>query len=94
MIRPKHYEECSLECIDAMIILFGYAETVSFCETNAFKYLWRHKHKGGLVDLEKAETYLNMANEIERKYGAVDPTNERRSRMFAITKKYKENIKE
>lgn len=97
MIRPKHYDECSLECIDAMIILFGYEETVSFCEMNAFKYLWRHKNKGGLEDLEKAKTYLGMAKEIAGKAGsdvAHDLDVGRMLRMDKTIQKYKENITE
>lgn len=95
MIRPKHYESCSIECIDAMEITFGYKETVMFCEMNAYKYLWRHKQKGGLEDLEKAKTYLDMANEIAGKTSPSDvPDSEvkRMIRMNSMIRKYKEKI--
>lgn len=63
--HPKHYTECSLECIDAMQIAFGEATVYSFCLCNAFKYLWRYQSKNGIEDLKKAEWYLNKAKEMQ-----------------------------
>lgn len=61
--HPQHYEgHTSLECIDAMEISFDNEAVAYFCLCNAFKYLWRHKHKNGLEDLEKAEWYLERFN--------------------------------
>lgn len=69
-IRPDHYTDCSIECIDAMEITFGPDNAVLFCVMNAFKYLWRHKSKGGLEDLVKARTYINMAYRIDGQSGS------------------------
>lgn len=63
--HPAHYEgNTSLECIDVMEIAFGAEATSYFCICNAFKYLWRYKHKNGLEDLEKAGWYLDKFQDI------------------------------
>lgn len=60
--RPAHYaDSCSMECIDAMVIAFGASEVISHCKITAFKYLWRHRHKGGEEDVRKALWYLDKA---------------------------------
>ena len=60
--NPPHYAgSTSLECIECMRVTFGSAATYDFCLCNAFKYLWRYKHKNGDEDLRKAEWYLNEA---------------------------------
>lgn len=63
--HPKHYEgNTSLECIDVMILTFGAEAVYHFCICNTFKYLWRHKHKNGKEDLDKASWYLRKAREL------------------------------
>ena len=58
--HPPHYEgRTSMECIDVMEIAFGTEAVAHFCLLNAFKYVWRHQHKNGLEDLEKAMWYLD-----------------------------------
>ena len=65
MINPDHYKnETSLECIEAMEILFGKSFTVDFCVGNAWKYIWRWKNKGGQTDLHKATWYIDRACKI------------------------------
>ena len=67
--HPAHYEsQTSLECIDVMEIAFGAEAVGNFCLCNAFKYLWRHKHKGGAEDVQKAEWYLNHYSDIVGEY--------------------------
>lgn len=63
--RPTHYTECSLECIDVMLAVFGRRAVTDFCIINAFKYMWRYDHKNGLEDLKKAERYLAMATTFQ-----------------------------
>ena len=63
-IRPSHYKSCSIECIDAMILTFGTDAVAEFCLINAFKYIWRHKDKNGLEDIEKANWYVLKAIEL------------------------------
>ena len=63
--HPSPYEkQCSLECIDVMEACFDYDAVFDFCVCNAFKYLWRHKHKNGEEDIKKAEWYINKAEAI------------------------------
>ena len=62
--HPAHYEQsCSLECIQVMELVFGAEAIKHFCMCNAFKYMWRYKHKNGLEDLKKARWYLTYASE-------------------------------
>lgn len=64
-VHPAHYTECSLECIDVMLAVFGRKAVTDFCIINAFKYMWRYEHKNGLEDLQKAERYLAMATTFQ-----------------------------
>ena len=62
--HPSHYEgNTSMECIDVMELAFGSNAVMGFCICNTFKYLWRHKHKNGKEDVEKAKWYLNHAKQ-------------------------------
>lgn len=66
--HPAHYaDSCSLECIDLMELIFGRLDNAfpGFLLGNAFKYIWRHKNKGGVEDLEKAEWYLEKFDEVD-----------------------------
>lgn len=62
--HPAHYNDGKIECIDAMIDAFGNNEVMSFCKINAFKYIWRAEHKGGVKDIKKAAWYLNKYIEL------------------------------
>lgn len=58
--HPAHYETNGIECIDAMIASQGAEAVRSYCVCNAFKYIWRHQHKGKSdEDIQKAIWYLN-----------------------------------
>ena len=57
--HPAHYENSSLECIEAMELIFGYQYVYSFCVCNAWKYIWRYKNKNGNEDLRKARWYID-----------------------------------
>lgn len=58
--HPSHYNQGSIECIDAMEEatknLKG-AEAV--CTSNIIRYTWRWKDKNGIEDLKKARWYLD-----------------------------------
>lgn len=57
--HPSYYaDSCSLECADVMLITFGVEGVNYFYLCNAFKYMWRYKHKNGVEDLKKAQWYL------------------------------------
>ncbi len=49
--NPGYYKNREHECV-------GFAQYLNFNLGNAFKYIWRHKEKGGREDLEKALRYL------------------------------------
>ena len=77
--HPQHYNQGSIECIDAMIAAFGTAEVISFCKLNAFKYIWRAKENlilnaedklNTLEDLNKASWYINKTIELTEKLNA------------------------
>ena len=57
--HPAHYNYGTIECIDAMEIMFGKRAVIEFCKLNAFKYIWREGHKGNPEeDRQKAEWYI------------------------------------
>lgn len=57
--HPSHYTFGGVECIDAIEAALGREGFVAYCEGNVMKYLWRHRGKGGVEDLEKARWYLD-----------------------------------
>lgn len=66
-INPEHYKDhTSLECIEAMLIVFGPEAVIDFCTCNAWKYIWRWQYKNGYEDLRKAIWYLQKARELSR----------------------------
>lgn len=65
--HPSHYETGKFECIEVMEEVFGIEELKSFCICNAFKYLYRHKRKNGIEDIDKAIWYLNKFKELYSK---------------------------
>jgi len=59
-----HYQRFGMECIDAMVKLFGKEEVRSFCKLNAFKYRWRAGDKGDeKEDIDKAKCYEKYMEE-------------------------------
>lgn len=65
--HPKHYNQGSIECIDAMLSAFTTEEVMAFCKLNAFKYIWRANNKGKEKDAEKAQWYINKYIELSGK---------------------------
>lgn len=63
--HPSHYETNGVECIVAMEAAQGTGAVQDFCICNAFKYIWRHKHKNGAKDIRKAVWYLTKWLELE-----------------------------
>lgn len=63
--HPEHYNAGAVECIAG---IEAATESLSgfegFYASNAIKYFWRWKHKGGVEDLEKAKWYIDKL--IER----------------------------
>ena len=94
--HPNHYaNSCSLECIDVIHALLGDEYTYAACLFNAFKYLWRYKHKGHPAeDLDKAAWYLDRAEAISDKtdgYVDDDPLERITELYLAIRRKEKDN---
>ena len=64
-VNPDHYKKStSLECIEAMQIVFGDRAVINFCLCNAWKYVWRWKNKNGQEDLKKAKWYVEKGSEL------------------------------
>lgn len=84
--HPSHYNNGSVECIDAMeaaTVNKSGAEAV--CTSNIIKYLWRYESKNGLEDVKKAQWYLNrLITELEGK-PAVTPEPEKGQHVFEST---------
>ncbi len=57
--HPSHYNQGDVECIDAIrSAVTGLEGIEAYYAGNVIKYVWRHKHKGGVDDLRKAAFYL------------------------------------
>lgn len=63
--HPNHYNAGKYECIDVMVETFGLDSTKEWCIMNAFKYLYRYKHKNGKEDISKAKWYLDWVADHE-----------------------------
>lgn len=75
--RPAHYTQGPIECIDAMLAAFGPEAVRTYCLIAAFKYLWRHEHKGTSDrDLDKAMWYLRFATNDDPRRAHAAPTSE------------------
>lgn len=59
---PLHYGKGSIQPWD-----FITSQGMNFLEGNIIKYVTRYKHKNGVADLKKAQTYLNkLISEVEK----------------------------
>lgn len=66
--HPVHYNQGSIECIDAIQAARGDEATKEFCICNAIKYLWRLGHKDEPVqEAKKAIWYINKYIELSEK---------------------------
>lgn len=64
--HPDHYNQGSIECIEALKACMTPEEYHGFCSGNVIKYVWRYRNKNGIKDLEKAKWYLEtLIKDIE-----------------------------
>jgi len=64
--HPSHYQG-KYECIEEMIELFGINAVISFCKCNVYKYRFRATNKNGQEDIEKAENYMSILFDLEKR---------------------------
>ena len=64
-IGGTHYKKMKIQPSKFVI-----ENKLSFPEGSVIKYIWRHPHKGGKEDLEKAKHFIDMI--IERDYSEKD----------------------
>lgn len=62
--HPEHYKTGNIECIDVMLETQGAEAVRNFCILNAFKYIYRHRNKNGIEDIQKAKWYLDKYIEL------------------------------
>ena len=62
--KPAHYNQGSIECIEAMKIVLTPEEFRGYLKGNVFKYLWREKDKNGNEDLRKGKSYYDRLIEL------------------------------
>ena len=65
--HPPHYNQGSIECIDAIEAALGTEGFLAYCRGNMIKYLWRAEHKNGAEDLHKARWYADRIVQTLRK---------------------------
>ena len=70
--HPAHYNQGSIECIDAMVSAFGKEAVSYFCLCNVFKYIWRARDKNGLEDIDKAIWYIEKYKELKKPHYVVE----------------------
>jgi hypothetical protein len=71
--HPSHYNQGSIECIDAIESALGPAGALAFCQGNVLKYVWRAGIKDGektAHDFRKAQWYMQRAIEIVERANA------------------------
>ena len=62
---PKHYANSKVECIDAMVQVFGKDAVMTFALLNCFKYMWRRKDKDNeSQDIQKALWYFDKYKQL------------------------------
>lgn len=66
--KPAHYNQGSIECIEAMKIVLTPEEFRGYLKGNVFKYLWREKDKNGNEDLRKGKSYYDRLIELVDEY--------------------------
>lgn len=66
-INPSHYQQGSVQCIDAICDALGDGQFKGYLRGNVMKYLWRLEHKGcPLENAKKAQWYLDrFISELE-----------------------------
>lgn len=73
--HPDHYNEGSIECIEAMRRMYGDEAVKNFCNLTAFKYYFRRGNKVGENfdrDTKKAEWYLDYMKKLPEKKNYVN----------------------
>lgn len=66
--HPSHYNQGKIECIDAIeAATVGKKGIEAVCVANVIKYLFRYETKNGLIDVYKAQWYLQKLIEILEK---------------------------
>ena len=63
---PAHYTQGKIECHQVIREALGDDGYCSWCIGNIYKYLWRHKYKNGIEDLEKAQQFLDMMMRVKK----------------------------
>lgn len=65
--NPSHYKAGKIECWDAIeSATVGKTGFEAYLVGNVIKYLWRYEQKNGLIDIEKAQVYLNKLIKLKQ----------------------------
>lgn len=67
IVNPARYTKNSIECWDFIITY-----QLDFLMASIVKYIWRHKYKNGIDDLEKALIFLEKRRNTPISYGGMD----------------------
>ena len=63
--HPPHYTKGEIECIEAIEAQLTREEFRGYLKGNIAKYNWREGDKAGIVDLKKAQWYLNRLVDLQ-----------------------------
>lgn len=64
-INPDYYKSKYGDVITYIEQHYGADGAIYFCIGNVLKYITRYKHKNGIEDLYKADTYLHRLIRLE-----------------------------
>lgn len=61
--KPAHYQQGTVECIEAIMSALTPEEWRGFCKGNIIKYTWRERYKGQDESIAKAIWYAQQITE-------------------------------
>lgn len=69
---PQHYKRDGIECIDAMVQVYGLQRVQEYAEISAFKYQWREGLKGDSTTDKKKKIWYTRFSMGDDPRGAGD----------------------
>ena len=69
--NPPHYNQGTIECIDAIAAMLSDEEFIGYLRGNSAKYRWRFRQKNGIEDVKKAEWYESRLKRFMEKHNVL-----------------------
>ena len=69
--NPPHYNQGTIECIEAIEAMLSDEEFIGYLRGNSTKYRWRFREKNGIEDVKKAEWYESRLKRFMEKHNVL-----------------------